>query len=118
MERTNEIGLNAGDAGFPVVESGPTAGDFRAAWQDDRNGPTAWNTWYERTTNGGSTWSAQVRLSNVGSGAAYKSGNGYAFPYGDYFDIDVNASGTNVATWGEGTSYNGPGGTWFTRGGP
>ena len=49
-------------------------------------------------------------------GANYKTANGYAFPYGDYMDIAVTASGTNVVIWGEGEDYVGPGGTWFTRG--
>ena len=111
-----EIGANAGDAGFPVIEAGTAAGDFRVAWQDDRNGATSWNTWYRRTTNGGGTWGTQVRLSDQGSGAAYKNANGYAFPYGDYFDLDVNGSGTNFVIWSEGTNYVGPGGSWFTRG--
>jgi hypothetical protein len=112
----SEIGVNSGDAGFPVIEAGPAANDFRVAWQDDRNGATSWNTWYRRTTDGGSTWSTQVRLSDATSGASYKNANGYAFPYGDYFDLDVTASGTNVVIWGEGTNYVGPGGIWFTRG--
>ncbi len=111
-----EIGANAGDAGFPVIESGGSAGDFRVAWQDDRNGASSWNTWYRRTANGGGTWGTQVRLSDLGSGASYKNANGYAFPYGDYFDLDVNASGTDLVIWSEGTNYVGPGGSWFTRG--
>ena len=111
-----EIGANAGDAGFPVIEAGTAAGDFRVAWQDDRNGATSWNTWYRRTTNGGGTWGIQVRLSDLGGGATYKNANGYAFPYGDYFDLDVNGSGTNFVIWSEGANYVGPGGSWFTRG--
>ncbi len=113
-----ETGQNTGDAGFPAIVPGPTAGDFRVAWQDNRNGATSWDTWYTRTTNGGSTWSSQVRLSDLGSGAAYKNANGYAFPYGDYFEMEANSTGTNFAIWGEGPNYVGPGGTWFTRGGP
>jgi hypothetical protein len=110
------LSTNSGDNGFPSVEAGAAAGDFRVAWQDSRNGPTGWNTWYRRTTNGGSTWSAEINLSDASGGAPYKSVNGYAFPYGDYFDIAVNASGQNFVVWGEGPNYVGPGGTWFTRG--
>jgi hypothetical protein len=103
--------------GFPAVAAGPTAGDFRVTWQDDRNGSTtAWNTWYRKTTNGGSTWSAEVRLSDQGSVAPYKDVFGYRFPYGDYFEMAVDASGKNHVIWGEGISYTGPGGTWYTRG--
>lgn len=102
---------------FPALASGPAPGDFRLAWQDDRNGSTtAWNTWYRRTTSSGLNWSAAVRVSDLGSGAPYKNPNGYAFPYGDYFEIAVDASGTAHIVWGEGSSYTGPGGSWYTRG--
>ena len=33
--------------------------------------------------------------------------------YGDYGEIAVTNAGKTVATWGEGFSYTGPGGTWF-----
>ncbi|PYS94767.1 MAG: hypothetical protein DMF50_11600 [Acidobacteria bacterium] len=104
--------------GFPMVAAHlTTAGDFRVVWQDDRVlSHSGWNTWYKRTTNGGSTWSADVRLSNVATGAPYKSVNGYNFPYGDYGEISVDSTGRNHVVWGEGISYTGPGGTWYTRG--
>jgi hypothetical protein len=103
-------------ADFPVVTAGPTAGDFRVAWMDDRNGATAWNTWFSKTTNTGGTWSTPVRLSDLGSGAAYKTANGFTFPYGDYMGMTTNSAGTNFIVWPEGASYAGPGGTWFTKG--
>ena len=112
--RTQLNGL--GDSGFPVVTHGPTAGDFRVAWQDNRNGASAYNTWYTRTTTGGSSWSAQLRLSDLGSGASYKTAAGYAFPYGDYFEMETAPSGVNFVIWSEGTNYVGPGGSWYTRG--
>jgi hypothetical protein len=105
-----------GDSGFPVVSHGPTAGDFRVAWQDNRNGSAAYNTWYTRTTNGGGSWSSAVRLSDLGSGAPYKTAAGYAFPYGDYFEMETAPSGLNYVIWSEGTSYIGPGGSWYTKG--
>jgi len=105
-----------GDSGFPVITHGPTAGDFRVAWQDNRNGASAYNTWYTRTTNGGMTWSSQIRLSDLGSGAGYKTANGYLFPYGDYFEMETAASGINYVIWSEGTNYVGPGGSWYTKG--
>jgi hypothetical protein len=110
-------GLSNVNSGFPALASGATAGDFRLAFQDDRNGPTtAFNTWYRRTTNGGGTWTTAVRLSNLSSGAPYKTAAGYAFPYGDYLEIAVDPFGTSQVAWGEGISYTGPGGTWFTKG--
>jgi len=111
-----DVGQNTGDSGFPSVEAGTAAGDFRLVWQDSRNGATAWNTWYRKTTDGGATWGTALRLSDLGSGAPYKTANGYAFPYGDYMDIAVTSTGTNIVIWGEGPNYVGPGGTWSTRG--
>jgi len=110
----------AGDSNMPAIASGPSAADFRLVWQDDRNGSNGWNTWYVRTTNGGVTWSRAVRLSNLGSGAPYKTPAGYTFPYGDYLGLAVDSSGTNHVIWGEGNGiYTGhdTGGSWFTRGG-
>jgi hypothetical protein len=111
-----DIGQNAGDNGFPSVETATSAGDFRVAWQDNRKRSTAWDTLYHRSTDGGATWSGAVRLSDQPAGAPYKTPGGYTFPYGDYMDLAVNASGTNVVVWGEGPNYVGPGGTWSTRG--
>jgi hypothetical protein len=108
-----------GDSNMPAIAAGPAAGDFRLMWQDDRNGAEAWNTWYARSTDGGATWSAPVRLSNLGSGAPYKSASGYAFPFGDYGGLAVDAAGTNFAIWGEGDGIytgGGTGGSWWTRG--
>src|SRR6059036_1391377 len=114
-----------GDSNFPAIVAGPTAGDFRLAWQDNRNavcwdcgGLGSWNTWYARTTNGGGTWTASVRLSSLGSGAPYKTPQGYAFPGGDYFGLAVDSSGTNHLIWGEadGSSLYCCGGAWYTRG--
>jgi hypothetical protein len=103
--------------GFPAVVAGTSASDFRLIWQDDRNGATtAWNSWYRRSTNGGATWSTAIRLSDLGTGAPYKTASGYKFPYGDYLEIAVDASGRNHFIWGEGDSYTGPGGSWYTRG--
>jgi hypothetical protein len=118
---TSRTEISSGSAtvssGFPAIAAGPTAGDFRVTWQDDRNGQnTEWNTWYRRTTNGGSTWSTTIQLSDQSSGAPYKDFYGYRFPYGDYFEMAVDSTGRNHVIWGEGISYTGPGGTWYTRG--
>ncbi len=103
---------------FPAVAAHPSvANDFRIAWQDDRIlSQNGWNTWYKRTTNGGTSWTADIRLSDLTTGAPYKSANGYLLPYGDYFEMGVDQNGLNHLIWGEGTSYTGPGGTWYTRG--
>jgi hypothetical protein len=105
----------AGNSTSPAIVAGPRAGDFRLVWQDDRNGRHAWNTWFARSTNAGATWSAAVRLSDRGGGAAYKNPNGYAFPFGDYLGLAVDASGTDYVIWGEGAAVYHPGGTWWAR---
>jgi hypothetical protein len=123
--RTSTDGLNWSarqvisnvDNAFPAVAAGLSAGDFRVVWQDDRFGQTdGWNTWYRETSNGGTTWSVPYRLSDLTSGAPYKDSTGYQFPYGDYLEIAVDGLGMNHIIWGEGSSYTGPGGTWYTRG--
>ena len=102
-------------ADFPKVAAGPRPGDFRVAWEDDGNGAKAWNVWYRATVNRGSSWSPAVRVSNLGSGAPYKTSAGFRFPYGDYFGMTVDNHGTSDLTWSEGNSYNGPGSTWWAR---
>lgn len=102
---------------FPSVRAGISAGDFRIVWQGNKNGNTnGWNTFYRRTTDGGQTWSHALRLSNRKSGAPYKNSEGYQFTYGDYLSLSVDSDGTNHVIWGEGTSYDGPGGVWYTSG--
>jgi hypothetical protein len=102
-------------ADFPKVAAGPRPGDFRVAWEDDGNGARAWNVWYRATVNLGVSWSPAARLSNLGSGAPYKTSAGFRFPYGDYFGMTVDSQGTSYLTWSEGNSYNGPGNTWWAR---
>jgi hypothetical protein len=100
----------------PALVAGPVAGDFRLVWQDDRNGPDAWNTWYAQSGDGGRTWSEPLRLSDDGSGAPYKHSGGYDFPFGDYLGLSVDSKGINHVIWGEGSAVYVPGGTWWTRG--
>jgi hypothetical protein len=102
-------------ADFPEVTAGPRPGDFRVAWEDDANGATAWNVWYRATANGGASWSRAVRVSDRGSGAPYKTKAGFRFPYGDYFGMTVDRLGASYLIWSEGTSYIGPGNTWWAR---
>ena len=114
---TTPVVLNAlGNSTSPELGTGPTPNDFRMVWQDNRNGTTAWNTWYARSTDGGVTLSSAVRLSNLGSGASYKSSLGYQFPFGDYIGLGVNSAGANFVIWGEGANVYTDGGTWYTKG--
>ncbi len=104
------------DHAFPAVAAGPTPGDFRVVWQDDRNGTDRWNSWYRRTRDGGASWLDEVRLSDLARGAPYKHPEGYLFPYGDYLELDVDDAGTTHVIWGEGTNWIGRGGAWYSRG--
>lgn len=102
---------------FPAVAAGPGRNDFRVVWQGSAAGRTdTWNTWYRRTTDGGATWSAAVRLSDTTTAAPYRHADGYRFPYGDYLELAVDRDGWNHVIWGEGMSYVGPGGSWYTMG--
>jgi Neuraminidase (sialidase) len=99
----------------PAVESG-LAGDVRAWWYQTNGGNVdAWNIWYRRSTDGGATWSAAVKISDATSGAGYKTAAGFKEVYGDYGEIAINSAGKAIAIWGEGFSYTGPGGVWLNR---
>jgi hypothetical protein len=84
---------------------------------DDRrgDGDDGWNVWYRRSTDGGLTWSGEVRISDARSGTVYKRRRGFDEPYGDYGEIAVTQGGGTIAVWGEGPSYLGPGGSWYNQ---
>ncbi len=42
------------------------------------------------------------------SGFTYIFTDGFRFPFGDYFEMDVDERGTTHAVWGEGYSYDSP----------
>jgi len=116
--------ISSGIAGvnnsFPaMVASRTVPGDFRVVWQDDREDyMAAWNTWMVNTLDGGASWSESELLSDLDAGAPYKGPLGYDFVYGDYFEIAIDGNDVNHIIWGAGTSYTGPGGSWYTRGIP
>jgi hypothetical protein len=102
------------NSSFPAVESRGN-GDVRAWYQQADGGPDAWNTWYRSSTDGGVSWSAPVNISDVTGGPNYKTAAGYKEPYGDYGEVAITSAGKTIAIWGEGDSYNGPGGVWYNR---
>jgi hypothetical protein len=99
---------------FPAIVAGG-AGDVRIAWQAARVG-TLWNTYYRSSTNGGATWSAEVDLSTYVPGFSYIQPAGYAYPFGDYFELDIDHQGTTHAVWGEALNYDSPGSIWYAKG--
>ncbi len=111
--------------GTPVSVAGEDATQPRLAAGDgvtrmwymqtaDGDNPDAWNVWYRSSTDGGTTWTAPVKIDDAPAGAAaYVGADGFAEIYRDYGEIAVTNTGKTFATWGEGLSYTGPGGTWF-----
>ena len=103
------------NATSPAVES-RGSGDVRGWWMETAGGnPDTWNVWYRRSSDGGTSWSAAVKISDAAGGAAYKTAEGFLEVYGDYGEIAITSAGKAVAIWGEGFSWNGPGGVWLNR---
>jgi hypothetical protein len=122
---TSSDGGRTWRSGVPISAAGENStgprlasfgGDVRVWYMQTSGGdnPDAWNVWYRTSTNGGRSWSSPVKISDAPAGAAgYVNANGFAEIYGDYGEIAVTNTGKTIATWGEGFSYTGPGGTWF-----
>lgn len=99
---------------FPALVAGE-AGDVRIAWMDMRHA-SLWNTFYRSSTNGGATWSAESRLSSYVPGYRYIQSKGYSFPFGDYFEMDIDNQGRTQVVWGEGLNFRSPGSIWYSSG--
>ena len=82
---------------FPAIAAG-AAGDVRISWMDARAGGL-WNTYYRSSTNGGATWSSEVDLSTYVAGYDYIQPNGFGFPFGDYYEMDIDDQGNTHAGW-------------------
>ena len=104
---------SAVDDAFPSVAAG-AAGDIRIAWMDQRNEPH-WNVYYRRSTNGGSSWSDETVLSTYVAGYSYLFTDGFRFPFGDYFDMDIDSQSHTQTAWAEGYNWIAPGNVWYTR---
>ncbi len=101
---------------FPAVVAG-AAGDVRIAWMDARaQGGTLWNTYLRTSRDGGRTWSGEADLSTPVSGYSYIFPDGFRYPFGDYFELDIDGRGRTHAVWGEGFDYGSPGSIWYARG--
>ena len=103
---------------FPAIVARGN-GDVRIAWMDARaanGGMDRWNVYYRSSTNGGSSWSSESVLSSYVSGYTYIFSDGFRFPFGDYFEMDVDEQGVTHAVWGEGYNYDTPGSIWYSQG--
>ena len=49
-------------------------------------------------------------------GFTYIQPGGFGYPFGDYFEMDIDDHGDTHAVWGEGLNYQTPGSIWYTRG--
>lgn len=98
---------------FPSVAAG-ASGDIRIAWMDQRNNPD-WNVYYRTSANGGASWSGETVLSSYVSGYSYIFNDGFRYPFGDYFDMDIDNQGHTQTAWGEGYNWLTPGNVWYTR---
>jgi hypothetical protein len=103
---------------FPAV-SATGNGDIRISWMDARaanGGMDRWNVYFRRSTNGGTSWGTEVDLSTYVSGFSYIYPDGFRFPFGDYFEMDIDDQGVNHLIFGEGFNYDSPGSIWYVRG--
>jgi hypothetical protein len=50
------------------------------------------------------------------AGYSYIFSDGFRFPFGDYYEMDLDDEGQIHVIMGEGFSYDSPGSIWYTRG--
>lgn len=100
---------------FPAIAAGAT-GDVRISWMDARSPNGFWNTYYRTSSNGGSAWSSETDISTYVSGYTYITTDGFRFPFGDYYEMDIDDQGYTHVIMGEGYSYDSPGSIWYTKG--
>ena len=82
---------------------------------DARNAPL-WNVYYRSSKNGGATWSSETDLSTHVAGFEYIAPGGFSFPFGDYYEVDVDDRGTSHLIFGEGLNWLTPGSVWYVHG--
>jgi hypothetical protein len=101
---------------FPALAAW-SQGRLRLAWMDNRGGNgSLWNVRTRTSTDGGATLSSEADISNGGLGLVpYVTAAGFEFPFGDYFEVDVDGGGHTHAVFGEGANYDSPGSIWYTR---
>ena len=119
---TSRMDVSSAPAGthhnFPAIAAVGN-GDVRISWMDARaasGGMDRWNVYYRSSMDGGSTWSTEVDLSTFVSGFSYIFNDGFRFPFGDYYEMDIDEQGTNHIIFGEAFNYDSPGSIWYAKG--
>lgn len=104
---------------FPAIAATGN-GDVRISWMDARvavnGGMDRWNVYYRSSKNGGSSWGSEVDLSTFVEGYSYIFTDGFRFPFGDYYEMDIDGSGNTHVIFGIGESYDSPGSIWYVKG--
>jgi len=99
---------------FPAIAAGAN-GDVRIAWMASRKADH-WNTYYRSSSNGGATWTDEIRISQYVPGYRYIKKDGFRFPFGDYFGLTIDNHSDAHIVWGEGMNYQSPGSIWHASG--
>jgi hypothetical protein len=99
---------------FPAIAAG-APGDVRISWMDARQ-DSFWNVYHRRSSDGGRRFTSEVDLSTFVAGFSYISASGFRFPFGDYYEIDIDDRGDSQLIWGEGLNWDSPGSIWYARG--
>lgn len=103
---------------FPAIAATGN-GDVRISWMDARaanGGQDRWNVYYRSSSNGGSSWTSEVDLTSFVSGFTYIFADGFRYPFGDYYEIDIDEQGTAHLIFGIGYNYDSPGSVWYVKG--
>jgi hypothetical protein len=113
---SSALSVNGEHATAPMLES-TGSGQVRLAYYQTANGGNLdrWNVWFRSSSDAGRTWTAPVKISDLGGGASYKTAAGFGEVYGDYAEMAITSTGKAIGAWGEGPSYVGPGGVWINR---
>jgi hypothetical protein len=108
-----EMTTSAGGADATSVAAAGKGSELAITWMDKRGG--GWNVWERQSTDGGLSWTADAKVSDATTGAAYKTPAGFGLPYGDYDTVAINAAGKVVAVMGEGDSSQVHGDIWANK---
>jgi hypothetical protein len=103
---------------FPAIVA-EAEDEVRISWMDARaadGGMDRWNVYVRSSTDGGESWTPETDISTPVAGIDYIFEDGFRFPFGDYFEMDIDEDGTTHLVWGEGFNYDSPGSIWYSQG--